>query len=403
MTVQRRFQFVATGLVGAALILSSCAGRRLFSDHDIVTKTPPSGPIVWKQYNTHSDPVRTMVMDGDDLWMGTMKGVIQFSLKSAEYRIYTPRNTHGGFMARAVYILSIDPKGNKWVGTYGGGLSRFDGQAWKRYSTDDGLGDNWVYDIEYDRNGTMWVATWNGVSVFDGERFKTYRVADGLPDKWVYSIALDHDGVFWFGTEGGISRFDGKSWINFSNEDGTGAEFKERPAGAAAASPPPPAEGGEDEGPGKGYGSSFLQHHMNAGKQNAAANPNFIISSAVDGQNRKWFGTWGAGVARFDGTKWTSYTTKDGLGGDYIYTLVPDGEGRVWAGTNGGASWFDGTRWRTIDEAAGLRDNNVFSILFDQTGRRWFGSVKGLSVFKGSIPAIFAADTAPRDMNLEGP
>lgn len=400
---RRRFQlFSVTVLAGSALVLSSCAGGRLFSDHDIVMKTSPSGPIVWKQYDTHTDPVRTMVMDGDDLWMGTMKGIIRFNPKSGQHQIYTPTNTDGGFIARAVYILSVDPKGNKWVGTYGGGLSRFDGHAWKRYSTNDGLGDNWVYDIEYDRNGTMWVATWDGVSVFDGERFKTYRVADGLPDKWVYSIALDHDGVFWFGTEGGISRFDGKSWTTFSHKDGIGGEIKESPAGGTVASPFP-AEGGADEGPEKGYGSSFLQHHMNAGKQNAAANPDFIISSAVDGQNRKWFGTWGAGVARFDGTKWTNYTTKDGLGGDYIYTLVSDGEGRVWAGTNGGASWFDGTRWRTINQAAGLQDNNIFSILFDKTGRRWFGSLKGLSVFKGSIPAIYTAETPPRDEEFEGP
>jgi ligand-binding sensor domain-containing protein len=92
-------------------------------------------------------------------------------------------------------------------------------------------------------------------------------------------------------------------------------------------------------------------------------------------------------VARFDGSAWTNYTVKDGLGGDFIFTLVSDREGHVWAGTNGGASWFDGTRWRNINTSRGLLDDYVFSMLFDKKGRRWFGTTKGLSVFKGSLPS----------------
>ncbi|HUK56271.1 MAG TPA: two-component regulator propeller domain-containing protein [Nitrospiria bacterium] len=378
--------FVAVVLAGSALVFSSCALRRPPPEPDIVAETPPYGPISWAAFNTHDDPVRTMAMDGDDLWLGTMKGIIRFNPRKKEYEIFTPANTEGGFIARAVYILSVDPKGNKWVGTYGGGLSRYDGHAWKRFSTDDGLGDNWVYDIKYDRDGKMWVATWNGVSVLEGERFRTYRVADGLPDKWVYSIAYDRDGVFWFGTEAGISRFDGKSWKTYSHKDGVGGEIGESPAGARPASPFPDPEATE-EGAGGGYGSSILEHHLKMGKQNAGPNPDFIISSLVDDRNRRWFGTWGGGVARFDGAAWTNYTAKDGLGGDFVFTMASDREGHVWAGTNGGASWFDGTRWRTINRSKGLMDDYVFSILFDPKGRRWFGTTKGLSVFKGSLPA----------------
>jgi ligand-binding sensor domain-containing protein len=373
-------------LVPSVWVLSSCAAGALHSGRDVVIETAPYAPIAWTEFDTYDDPIRTLAMDGDELWMGTMKGMIRFNPRKREYEVYTPANTKGGFISGAVYIISIDPRGNKWVGTYGGGLSRFDGRAWKRYTTDDGLGDNWVYDIEYDRHGTMWVATWNGVSVFDGERFKTYRVADGLIDKWVYSIALDRDGVFWFGTEGGVSRFDGKSWTTYTHKDGIGGEVRERPAGGDVASPFP-STAASDEGQGKEYGSGFRQHHMIAGKQNLMANPDFIISSVVDRRNRKWFGTWGAGVALFDGTGWTNYTAKDGLGGNYIFALALDREGRVWAGTNGGASWFDGAHWRTIDRSKGLRDNNVLSLLFDRKGRRWFGTTKGLSVFKGSLPA----------------
>lgn len=387
MKIPMTVQFIlAMILTTPVLLVSSCTGGRPPSPPEIVAETPPAGPISWAAFDTHNDPVRSMAMDGDNLWLGTMKGIIRFNPRKKEYEIFTPANTDGGFIARAVYTLSVDARGNKWVGTYGGGLSRFDGKTWKRFSTDDGLGDNWVYDIKYDRDGRMWVATWNGVSVLEGDKFKTYRVADGLPDKWVYSIAYDRDGVFWFGTEGGISRFDGKTWKTYSHKDGVGGEIGESSGAPRPASPfPDPEEKGG--APGNGYGSSFLQHHMKMGKQNAGPNPDFIISSVVDDQNRRWFGTWGAGVARFDGTAWTNYSAKDGLGGNYIFTLVSDREGNVWAGTNGGASWFDGKRWRTINRAKGLLDDYVFSMLFDSQGRRWFGTTKGLSVFRGSLPA----------------
>ena len=235
----------------------------------------------------------------------------------------------------------------------------------------------------------MWVATWDGVSVFDGERFKTCHVADGLADKWVYAIALDRDGIFWFGTEAGVSRFDRKSWTTYTHKDGIGADLgadlNDPVEGGKTVSPFPSTSRAEAGGE-TGYGSGSLEHHMAGGKQNLRANPNFIISAMVDGRDRKWFGTWGAGVARFDGTSWTNYTRKDGLGGDYIFSLILDRDGRVWAGTNGGASWFDGTRWRTLDKSKGLQDENVLSILFDKRGRRWFGTMKGLSVFKGGLP-----------------
>ncbi|HET8759718.1 MAG TPA: regulator, partial [Nitrospiria bacterium] len=54
-------------------------------------------------------------------------------------------------------------------------------------------------------------------------------------------------------------------------------------------------------------------------------------------------------------------------------------DGLLWAGTDGGASWYDGSRWRTYTTRDGLMDNNVFSMAFDDHGARWFGTWKGLS------------------------
>jgi len=383
-------------LLLGVLAVSSCHRDARQAGLQIVPPTGRSGPIVWRHFTTQNDPVKTMTMDGSNLWMGTSKGMIRFNTQpvedeagnyALEFETYSPRSTGGGITSRGIYVIAVDPEGHQWIGTYGGGLSRFDGTSWKQYSSADGLGDNWIYDIVFDESNIMWVATWSGVSVFDGTRFKTYTVDDGLADKWVYSMVLDKDGVFWFGTEAGVSRFDRKSWTTYTHKDGIGAEVEPDAATAALFPAGTTPHSGGEEGEGGYGGSSSARHHMDMEKQNIGPNPNFIISALVDDKNQKWFGTWGGGLTRYDGTTWTTFTKAEGLGGNFILTLSLDPDGRVWAGTDGGASWFDGNSWHTIDATDGLPDNFVFSILFDQGGHHWFGTLKGLSVFRGKLPA----------------
>jgi len=222
----------------------------------------------------------------------------------------------------------------------------------------------------------MWIATWKGVSVFDGKRFKTYTMKDGLIDKWVYAIGLDHDGVFWFGTESGVTRFDGKTWKSYTHADGLGADIGPPPV------MPPAVERMKDPADTKGddYGSGEgNKHHAGKDRQNIGPNPNFIIAVAVDNQNNKWFGTWGAGLSKFDGKTWTAYTTQNGLGGNFVHALAVDRDGSLWVGTNGGVSRFDGKEWTTISAKNGLIDDNVFSIVMDDNGNKWFGTWRGLT------------------------
>jgi len=120
-------------------------------------------------------------------------------------------------------------------------------------------------------------------------------------------------------------------------------------------------------------------HHTTPEKVVANANPNYVLALAVDQADHKWFGTWGAGLSRFDGKYWKTYTKKDGLGGNFIHTVAIDPKGTLWVGTDGGVSKFDGKNWKTYTTRDGLLNNNVFSIAFDHEGHKWFGTWKGLS------------------------
>ncbi|MSS73726.1 MAG: hypothetical protein EXS64_19895 [Candidatus Latescibacteria bacterium] len=104
------------------------------------------------------------------------------------------------------YVRSIlqDREGNLWFGTWGGGVSRFDGKTFTAFTTKDGLASNLVYSILQDREGNIWFGTWGeGVSRFDGKDWKTFTMKDGLASNLVYSILQDREGNIWFSGRGG--------------------------------------------------------------------------------------------------------------------------------------------------------------------------------------------------------
>jgi ligand-binding sensor domain-containing protein len=114
------------------------------------------------------------------------------------------------------FILStaVDRDGALWLGTNKGGVSRFDGETWTTYTTEDGLGHNQVNTIAVAPDGAVWVGTLWGASRFDGKAWTTYTTADGAPsasngivDNIVTDIVVTPDGALWFSTYSGISRY----------------------------------------------------------------------------------------------------------------------------------------------------------------------------------------------------
>jgi len=94
-----------------------------------------------------------------------------------------------------------------WFGTKDG-ASRYDGENWRVFTTDDGLADNDINSITVSADGEVWFGTDCGVSRYDGTEWTTYTTDDGLVDNYVNSIAVGDDGVVWAGTWKGLSRYD---------------------------------------------------------------------------------------------------------------------------------------------------------------------------------------------------
>jgi ligand-binding sensor domain-containing protein len=295
------------------------------------------------------------------LWVGTSAGVNEVDLTNGKLRRTFTRQQ--GLANEYVFAIGIDPAGYKWFGTNAGGASRYRNGAWKTFFPMHGLADYWVYAFANGRDGDLWIGTWAGASRYSAKTgtFKNY--VKELVNEWVYGITVDASGRVWFGTEGGVSMFDGTRWQSWTHRDGLGA---------ANAGDLPPSKN-------TGLGTRS-RHDLSVMVEGAASyNPSYVFSIFCARDGTIWAGTWGGGVARFDGKQWKNLTTADGLAGNIVYSIAQDGQGGMWFGTDNGVSRFMNGNWRTIGRQDGLLESHVYALAVAQGGEIWAGTKRGVA------------------------
>ncbi len=108
-----------------------------------------------------------------------------------------------------------------------------------------------------------------------------------------------------------------------------------------------------------------------------------VLSVLVDNAGNMWFGTRGAGVTRYDGTSFKTYTEKEGLIDNQVWSLHQDEKGNLWFGTNNGLTKYDGKYFTNYSVKDGVIGNRIWSIYEDNAGNLWFGTNKGLVKYNG--------------------
>lgn len=111
--------------------------------------------------------------------------------------------------------------GIMWIGTYGSGLLRFDGQQFTQFTPQDGLLSTQVEAIHSDLDQTLWLATTEGISRYNGDRFLNMTMEDGLADDCITAIFQDRKGRLWLGTQSaGVMVYDGTAFSSLDTRDG---------------------------------------------------------------------------------------------------------------------------------------------------------------------------------------
>lgn len=322
--------------------------------------------------------VKDIFAEGNLVWVGFSGGIIRYEIETGDYRLF---DTTNGLLSNGVFhVGKLD--GKITVGTYGGGLSLFNAETekWHNLNIPDGLGDAFVYDILTASNGDVWVATWSGANrikggaIYDPANWELFTVANtdgGLPNDWVYGLAEGKNGEIWLATEGGLARFIDDKWTNWQHAHGLGAKFEDVKAQIQY-----------KNDPGK-YSEHHAKQKQEQGIQgvDVAYNPNYIISLIVDKRDGiVWCGTWGGGLASFDGETWKTYTVTDGLPGNHVFMLYQDVNNVIWIGTSNGLARMDEEgKFKVFKKENGLFANNVFSMALAADGSAWIGSYGGVA------------------------
>ncbi len=118
------------------------------------------------------------------------------------------------FITQDVNSLYEDSTGTVWVGTWQGGLSRYDVETGKikTYTVNDGLPSMSIQSILPDeRNNTLWLSTFEGLSRFDmtNEQFYNYSIEDGIQSQLFAdgSYLKTSKGLILFGGSNGVTVF----------------------------------------------------------------------------------------------------------------------------------------------------------------------------------------------------
>jgi ligand-binding sensor domain-containing protein len=80
-------------------------------------------------------------------------------------------NTNPDIGNRAITCMTTDTNNHMWIGTYGGGLKRYDGLNVEIYNHDpfseSSISNSTIYDLVYKKNHGLWIATQNGINFFN--------------------------------------------------------------------------------------------------------------------------------------------------------------------------------------------------------------------------------------------
>jgi ligand-binding sensor domain-containing protein len=292
-----------------------------------------------------------------------------------------------GLAQSQVFSIVEDAQGFIWMGTRGGGISRFDGLQFKNYSSKDGLINDYIYDLKTDKQGNLWIATNSGISRFDGKKFKNFKLGNDSLNIAVYEMCFDKDSNLWLAADKNLYRIKNEKVICFSCENKINFNI----LSTVLIDHTNTLWAGDDNGLNKVI---FTNNERTKGKIKTYAQmeglKNIHVRSLYESKNKNILvATYGGGLFIFDGIKCKSLSGQFELKDKIIHKVIEDKNGDVWMATqdNGISRWkpsYSSLVYITKNE--GLCNDHTSALLQDSWGNLWFGSSGGgVSRFSGQM------------------
>jgi ligand-binding sensor domain-containing protein/serine phosphatase RsbU (regulator of sigma subunit) len=378
-----------TSLKDGALLLGTGAGLTYLKGKQLINFSSKDGLPSTRVFKTSQDNQGT-------IWIGTEKGLCK--LINNKIELFTEDTV----LSKAdIFSMFLDMNGNMWFGTMSYGLIKYNpiSKKTKHFNQSNGLLYNFVWAINEDNKGNIYVGTNVGVNKITPQekisKFVTKGMDSSIP---IRAIIKDRKNNLWFVARNTIYKYDHKTCKFFGEKNGL-------------------------------VGNS-------------------IYSAIQDSEGNIWIAMHGIGLIKFSGEAFSNYGTKDNLPGEYINSIFQDSQSNMWLGIKGfgvckingehvqnfkqdfknlqnsivvneiqaicednngniflggayrGLSIYNGKTFQNFDDSNGLPNSNVYSITKDHEGVIWIGTADGLCFYKnGKIEVV---DVSKKNVTQSG-
>ena len=372
------------------LLLGSILGNILIAQ----TSKPIQFNNIQKTEGLPNNTVNKIIKDKYGfLWIATNDGLCRYDGPNQMTIFHADTSQNMATLnASNIRTLYADSRGNLWIGTRLGGLTRYhqSTETWTTFKHEKGnnksISNDEILTITEDSQHRLWVGTENGLNLYDYETatFTNFLVDRehpySLKTKAILTITEDDQGWIWVGTwAGGLHLL-----LTEENEAITNGKFR----------------------------------NILPSNNKAAHN---VWKVYQDRQKRYWVGTHGGGLFLMHLPKdasnkiaeqsWTpkfhSYVENErdsfSLSSDAVQDILQDSNGQLWIAMGHGISIIDAENlpsttidyFATNDKPAitfnnylfdandlnSLAGNNVMSILEDEQGLIWLATTSGISQY----------------------
>jgi signal transduction histidine kinase/ligand-binding sensor domain-containing protein len=360
-------------------------------------------------------------------------------------RTYT--SADGLVMDGAILQIMQDSRGFLWFIT-AGGISRFDGQTFKNHDSSEGLPS--FSRILETRAGEYWLGTERGLLRYDpsapaAKRFEHFPIGQTRRSNDITMLLEDGGGGLWVGTYDGLYRARRtktglEAWLVLRPESPAHTEpegvfpvlfglldsrgilwvtghysgvYRVRPDGAIE-------HYTSREGVPHLTAGPFLEDHLGriwlatceglvelepqpepgrplvrrSIETQAGRKTTLMLGLAETADGHLWMAS-ALGLLEFDGERLQRYTRRNGLVQDVLWSILPDREGNLWAGTgSAGVMRISRTGLTTFDDTDGIGEDAVASVMPLRTGetiaitRPHNGTELQINRYTGGIPAF---------------
>ncbi|MCB0488359.1 MAG: two-component regulator propeller domain-containing protein [Cyclobacteriaceae bacterium] len=275
-------------------------------------------------------------------------------------------------------VLSMEKgrDGSFWIGTQNRGIWREKDESISHYDI-----NSEINDIREDRNGDLWVASFNGLGRYNSkqDRFNWYTREDGIPSTYINNLDIDDKGNIWYGTRSnGAGYFNGKEFHNFSLEEGlysrnvTALKYFRQLRSVFVASE---------------FGLSVIRNDSVIRKIPLPEFSSTILNSInIYRDSLLMLGSGGGGIMFLDPVSFKRkiISSQNGLPSDFIYFVTADSDDYIWVGTEQGITKIKLNNHFEIEQNLhyghenGLQGVETNRNAFFINGDKYFGLIDGV-------------------------